>query len=45
LLARSPYLAGHRMHMQGQMHVHLMRADAQIINAWTSSDAQFSRFL
>jgi hypothetical protein len=45
LLARSPYLAGHVMHMQGQMHVHLMRADAQIINAATSPDAMFGAYL
>jgi hypothetical protein len=30
LLARSPYLAGLLMRMQGQMHVHLMRADALV---------------
>jgi hypothetical protein len=45
LLARSPYLAGHRMHMQGQMHVHLARADAPTINAATSPDMVHGQYL
>jgi hypothetical protein len=31
MLARSPNLAGRGMQMQGQMHVHLMRADALVV--------------